>query len=307
MTDNVISVTELGIYAVLRVAGEDRHEFLQGQLTQDLDALSPTRSILAGWTTAKGRLLFVGQILDWKNAIHILIRSEIAEVVSRRLTMFVLRADVQIDLPELSVAGLVVDGSGSLSLGGLNVAPDPGAGAADDTVCVARVIGDPDRVWAIGGGQALDPIRQTAAEKTSGEYWSLANIRAGIAEIGQSTSETFIPQMVNLDLLDGVSFTKGCYVGQEIIARTQNLGRIKRRMYRFRSPTDASFEPGATLFGPGDATGKIVSCARDDDATELLAVLAIDSSDAAWFADEDRTRPLERQPLPYPVPAEPAQ
>ena len=132
--------------------------------------------------------------------------------------------------------------------------------------------------------------------------WTIRNIRAGIPEIQRATSEAFVPQMLNLDLLGGVSFTKGCYVGQEIVARTQNLGRIKRRMHRFRSESEHRFASGELMYGPDKATGKIVSCSHDGHATELLAVIAIDSSDKQWFADEGGTLPVEQQLLPYSIP-----
>ncbi len=302
MTVTVISVIDFKNHSLLRISGSDRHEFLQGQLTQDLNSLHPLRSTLAGWTTAKGRLLFIGQLMDWNDAIHIPISTAIAEPVARRLNMFVLRADVQIDFPDLRLAGLVVDNPETLSMSGLEVPPDAGACSADGTLCLARVTGDPTRLWAIGNAQAIGNLEDTPDLQASDTDWTLHNIRAGIPEIEMNTSEMYLPQMVNLDLLGGVSFTKGCYVGQEIIARTQNLGRIKRRMYRFRSETGHQFESGGLLYGPDNATGKIVSWGRAGDTTELLAVIAIDSADADWFADEDHTLPLERQPLPYVIP-----
>jgi folate-binding protein YgfZ len=302
MTANVISVIEFKNYSLLRISGKDRGEFLQGQLTQDLDALRPERSALTGWTTAKGRLLFVGPLLDWNEAIYIPVSAGIADQVARRLNMFVLRADVQIDSPDMRLAGLIMDNSDAFSMDAIEIPEGSGACSGDDSRYLARMTGDPTRLWAIGTAQAIGNICDATQMRAADEVWTLSNIRAGIPEIEINTSEMYIPQMVNLDLLNGVSFTKGCYVGQEIIARTQNLGRIKRRMYRFRIEADEQLESGGLLYGPDNATGKIVSWARDGDATELLAVIAMDASDSGWFADEARTVPLKQQPLPYEVP-----
>jgi folate-binding protein YgfZ len=154
---------------------------------------------------------------------------------------------------------------------------------------VIRTIGDPDRAWLIGpaaGSNDLKSIDDSA--------WVLGSIRAGLPFIVAATQELFVPQMLNLDRLGAISFDKGCYVGQEIIARTQNLGRIKRRMYGFRSDQATSLDPGMTIYGPDSATGKVVLAADN----ELLAVVPIDQSAGDWFADEERMLPLKPTPLP---------
>jgi len=258
------------------------------------------RSALTGWTSAKGRLLAVGQLMDWNESVYLSLPTTIAESVARRLRMFVLRADVQIDFPDLQSFGLVGENTDALEIDGLELPPEHGACRASDDLCVARIVGDPVRAWAIGNMRTIETT-MSGTDRITETEWLLHNIRAGIPAVAPETTETFVPQMLNLDLLGGISFTKGCYVGQEIVARTQNLGRIKRRMYRFRIETDQSCQPGQLLFGPDDATGRIVSCAPDNRATELLAVVPISASDDPWHTDEDRKIVLQRQPLPYPV------
>jgi folate-binding protein YgfZ len=209
---------------------------------------------------------------------------------------------VQIDFPpQLNLVGLITSATGPVTVNGLEVSLEPGACRSSATLCLTRVIGDPTRLWAIGTPEATVAIQTTTNNLLSAGDWTLHNIHAGIPEIQKNTSETFIPQMLNLDLLGGVSFTKGCYVGQEIVARTQNLGRIKRRMYRFRSESDHHFASGESLYGPDKTTGKIVSCHHDGQSTELLAVVAIDSAGRPWFADEGQSLPVEQQPLPYSI------
>jgi folate-binding protein YgfZ len=292
---NTISAVELCDYSVVRIAGADRREFLQGQLTQDIGEATPQQSVATGWTNAKGRLLCVGQLIDWHDAFYLPLPRDIAEGVARRLKMFVLRAKVTIDSPELGIAGLTGRAGEAIGVGALELPPESGAVRASAERCVARVAGDPQRAWVIGAVPAAD------FQMTEPVEWQRSNIRAGLPEITAGSSELFTPQMLNLDLLGAISFTKGCYVGQEIVARTQNLGRIKRRMYRFRVESTEPFHPGQLLYGPDDLTGKIVSCASDDTATEILAVIAIKSADDEWFTDAKRSIPVTRQPLPYTI------
>jgi len=303
MIANTIDAVKLEHYSVLRISGADRGEFLQGQLTQDVGEVTPQRSVLTGWTNAKGRLLVVGQLINWNNAFYLPLPADIAPGVAQRLGMFVLRADVAIDLPDLRISGLSSPIDEAIRIGDLELPPAPGACRAGDDVCLARMVGDPARAWLIGPGFINNQPAEDSPVIDDG-HWRLANIQAGLPEISAGSTEMFTPQMLNLDLLSAISFTKGCYVGQEIVARTQNLGRIKRRMYRFRAESGQDFVPGQLLFGPDDMTGKIVSCARDGAATELLAVIAIKSADDAWFADAKRSLPVDRRPLPYSISAD---
>jgi folate-binding protein YgfZ len=296
MNSNDINAYELDEYVILKISGADRRDFLQGQLTQDVGALSSEQSALTGWTNAKGRLLFVGQLIEWNDAIYLPLRAEIAAGVVRRLNMFVLRAEVSIELSDLRIAGLSGQPGGPISIGGIELPADPGACRSTDAACLARVAGDPARAWLIG-----DAGESSSAENSN--QWQRSNIFTGLPEITTGSSEQFTPQMLNLDLLGAISFTKGCYVGQEIVARTQNLGRIKRRMYRFRTETENAFEPGQALYGPDELTGKIVSCAREGAVTDLLAVIAIESAEKEWFADAERRTALDRKPVPYSITA----
>jgi len=125
--------------------------------------------------------------------------------------------------------------------------------------------------------------------------WKLSDIRAGLAQVYPETSEVFVAQMLNLDLIDGISFSKGCYTGQEIIARTQHLGRIKRRMHRLQLP-DAEWRIGQSLRLGDGRSGRLVEAIRSASGFEALAVLGAESN------ERDSTAvaavPL---PLPYPV------
>lgn len=303
LTDTTIRAIELDACRVLRIGGEDRLEFLQGQLTQDVTHIGQNDTARAGWASAKGRLFATGQLLGTDEALLWPLPADIVEGVARRLGMFRLRAQVDLAVVDWSVFGLCdLDPQAELSIGDLRIGPD---GVAATTNAVgARVLGDPARAWLCGPTDTLRQWCETGSYAAGAEAeWRLLDIRAGLPSIVAATSETFIPQMLNLDLLDGISFTKGCYVGQEIVARTQNLGRIKRRMYRFSAEGKTRLEPGATIYGPATATGKVVMTAPTSDGIELTAVIAIEQAEEEWFADEARTARLTQRPLPYVISA----
>jgi folate-binding protein YgfZ len=288
---------------LIRVAGADRASFLQGQLTQDIAAATATRSALCGWTTARGRLLLTGQLFDWRDCLWLSAPAATAEAVAQRLRLFVLRARVTVDVSEMAVAGLQGSAAvNALGMEGAGLPAVPLAVSAARDWLAGRVAGDPDRVLIIAEPEAADRLQSRFAS-TSGTdaSWLLADIRAGLPQILPETSDAFIPQMVNLDLIGGVSFNKGCYVGQEIVARTRHLGRIKRRMLRFRSATHIQAAPGATIFGTEREAGLVVSATQVPEGTELLAVTQLDAG-ARIFADEARQLELRRMELPYSIP-----
>jgi folate-binding protein YgfZ len=298
------NLLDLDRYSLLRVSGEDRITFLQGQLTQDLTRLTRDQSLLAGWATAKGRLLFVSQLMDWQDSVLVPVPAAMADAILRRLSMFTLRAKVEISIPDWYVGGVIgPQPAAPMMLNGTTVPPESGVCITHGETLLARVVGDPTRAWVISQNRPAPGFIDNSAPITADDdLWEAANIRAGIPQLSPDTAESFIPQMLNLDVLDGISFTKGCYVGQEIVARTQNLGRIKRRMYRFSTDSALAIPPGSTLYGPDDKTGKLVSIASSEATTELLAVLPITDSAQTWYADEPRQVALQSEPLPYALP-----
>jgi len=291
----------LASYTAIRIAGEDRATFLQGQLTQDVTVVSGARSALTGWTNAKGRLLIVAQLIDWQDAFWLPLPSDVASQVVARLRLFVLRSRVRIDLADVEVAGLMADLPDESSLPACG--QDAGDVASGARVCAARLIGDPNRMILLGDQQALaDEFDVTGACSRLESAWHLRNIRAGTPVIRSATLEAFVPQMVNLDLLDAISFAKGCYVGQEIVARTQNLGRIKRRMFRLQCDGAPDTGPGAALFSPDGKAGQIVDAAESDDGTEMSAVIRLSEIGKRLYADDASRHELRLLDLPYPIP-----
>jgi folate-binding protein YgfZ len=287
---------------ILQISGPDRQEFLQGQITQDIHVIDPLHSALAGWTTAKGRLLAFGQILPGPDAIWWPLPADIVAGVATRLGMFVLRANVQLEVTNLAVAGITgLNSAQAAHLGPIKLASSTGAAAAAQGLVAARMIGDPTRALLCGPSEQVNACcKDSGYAKVSRDEWHSADIAAGVPHVIAATADLFIPQMLNLDLLNSISFQKGCYVGQEIVARTQNLGRIKRRMYGFRTRA-CGLQPGAVIHGPDNATGKVVSVVTVNHMTALTAVIAIEHADGTWRTDEATGPELERMNFPYAV------
>ena len=209
------TISALGVGRIL-VAGADTEAFLQGQLTQDLRLLESNNSLLAGYCSAKGRLLAVLRLQRTTDGIVLELHRGVLESSLRRLRMFVLRARV-----------------------------------------------------------TLTELTSSAAE-TDDAIWRRAQIEQGIPTIFPATSDHFVPQMCNLDLLGGISYDKGCYTGQEVVARLHYLGQIKRRMFRARIAAAAN--PGQSIFdarGDAQTVGEIVDSIGDGGVHLSLAVLQL--------------------------------
>jgi len=258
-------------YATIHVHGEDAGAFLQSQLSSDVTAVSPDQGQLSAWHDAKGRVLAVLTVLPAAHGYLLVLPAALAEAVTRRLTMFVLRSRVRIE-PGPAVAGQT---GGPAPFSGRTASPDWAAESQDGTVAV-RLPG-PER-WLLAG-PAADAAEADAAAR---EAWEREAVRAGLPEVYPTTSGAFVAQMLNLDALGGVSFTKGCFPGQEIIARAHYLGRVKRGMRRFTAegPPPA---PGEAL--AGDASGSVVRAAATENGCEILAVVGTDAEGPFSLAD----------------------
>jgi tRNA-modifying protein YgfZ len=260
---------------VLRFTGPDSLSYLQGQVSNDTRRLAEGQSLFAAYSSPQGRVLTLMHLLPHSSGIVAILPRELVLPTLDGLRKFVLRAKVKIeDAGEfLSVAGQY--GRQLLESTGIATAPLGSGYTEKDGIGVAAVNGDPGRYWAIGAGEKLaehglagdqsqvDPVEHA---------WRLADIRAGLPQIYLATREAFVAQMLNLDLLDGISFSKGCYTGQEIIARTQHLGRIKRRLHRLQLPL-GQWSVGQTLRLSDGRAGRLTEVIRNSGGCEALAVL----------------------------------
>jgi len=295
---------------LLRFAGADALNFLQGQVSHDTRRLSEGSPLLAAYCTAQGRVVAVLHLLPHSSGVIALLPRELAPPTLERLRKFVLRAKVTLEDVSQQFGVVGEHGSQTLHAAGLRL-PDAAGYVEHAGIGVARIGADPSRYWVIGPAASL-AAHGLADDRGAGgslerveRDWRLADIRAGLAQVYAATSELFVPQMLNLDLTDGISFTKGCFTGQEIVARTQHLGRIKRRMFRLRLP-HGSWTAGQALLLTDGRAGRLTEIAPVGEEFEALAVLNLEAGAAdAEAAPGDAVEAVEL-PLPYPLRSAPA-
>jgi tRNA-modifying protein YgfZ len=288
----------------LRFAGLDAVSFLQGQISNDARRLGAGSPLLAAYSTPQGRVAALLHLLPHSSGIIALLPREIVLPTLERLRKFVLRAKVTI---EDAGEQFVVVGQHGIAAGGDGLPiPDSAQGYAEQNgIGVGRVGAESSRYWVIGEAAKLVnlgvPVDSGEAQRVEHD-WRLADIRAGLPQVYAATREMFIAQMLNLDLIDGISFTKGCFTGQEIIARTQHLGRIKRRLYRLRLPTD-TWAIGQAVRLTDGRSGRLTELAQTGDQFEALAVLSIAASEPSTESVDSESTPgtvIEATELPLP-------
>ena len=295
---------ELDQFSTLRVSGEDAQSFLQNLLSNDIKEVSATRAQYSSFNTAKGRML--ANFLIWMDGNDYLLQlpGTLAETLRKKLSMYVLRAKVKITRDEpiaLGVSGpsarLPVDSSELPVLGVIHAENTSVIKLGDTRFLLCTTTEKAEALW-----QTLSK----AARPAGSTCWDWLNIRAGIPVILEKTQEEFVPQMVNFDLIGGINFKKGCYPGQEIVARMHYLGKLKRRMYLAHIDGDA--KPGDDLYSEdmaGQASGKIANAAPSPiGGYDVLAVMQIASHDAHEVHLGSLQGPaLSFEPLPYSLPS----
>lgn len=291
-------------HGLVAFEGPDARTFLQGQVTQDLARLAPEHALTAAFQTAAGRVVAILRLLaDGENVLAVLPRV-LAAPVAARLARYTLRARVRVRDASAHyrfrrLAGIDY-ASACARYGARPPAAVPGAARCARAPGLHLVERAGGRTLIVAAGDARldgEESRDAAAD------WVAAALAAGDPEVGSATTEAFTAHMLNLDLLDAVSFTKGCYVGQEIVARTQHRGRVKRRLFRYRleEPGAGSPPPQTPLSFGATRVGETALAGRTPRGIECLAVVQLDARDLA-LVDDDGRRYLP-EPLPYPVPS----
>ncbi|TJY63084.1 folate-binding protein YgfZ [Sinimarinibacterium sp. CAU 1509] len=270
---------------LLRASGADAREFLQGQLSSDLRKLSPQAAQISSYNSPKGRMLAVLHLIQDEESVLIELHASIASAVIGRLRMFVLRSRVTLDEPgpALRSIGLIgPDAASALAALGLST-PDAAMACSrnGDGLCALRRHGATPRYSVVGPGAAVEAAAQTLSRSCTlnldapFEVWRRAQIEAGEPVVVTATSDHFVPQMANLDQLGGIAFDKGCYTGQEIVARLHYLGNLKRRL--FVCDLDGAAPQAGDDVLSGDSTvGEIVDAVGDGHSAIASAVLQLE-------------------------------
>ena len=289
---------------LLQVRGVDARSFLDAQLTRNVPP--PGVASLAGYCSPKGRLLASAVVWADAETVSLLLSADIADAIAKRLRMYVLRAKATID----ASTGYAATGHAGSAAGPDALPPAVATLAPWATVDVE------DRTWvrfpdAAGRARYLrvapEASESADADAIDARTWRWLDIRAGLPRVTLGTQESFVPQMLNLEALDGVDFKKGCFPGQEIVARSQYLGKLKRRMALASiDGTDAPPAPGTDVWNTRDAEpcGLVVEAERGDDgriaALIELPIASFASADLHVGRADGPAVTLE--PLPYPLP-----
>lgn len=287
-------ICDLSHIGLIRVQGDDAAEFLQNQLTNDISLVTENKAQLSAWCNPKGRVIVTFLINQYAGAYYLSLSADLVEPVLKKLRMYVLRSKVELE----DVTGKVVH----FGTAGSHLEEDwdhccDGELPQED-YDVATVMGDISMVKLPGGvarykvfGPVDSSIRlwnklNVRAAPVSGGSWEYLNIAAGLPMVTAASSEAWIPQMLNLQLIGGVSFKKGCFPGQEVVARLKYLGKNKRRVYRLHFATDQAPAVGELVVtnGADGEVGKILNAVRNPEGkVEALAVLRIDLASQPLF------------------------
>ncbi len=301
---------DLSHFSLLYFSGEDSRAFLHSQLSSDVQKLAMATAQYSSYCTPKGRVL--ASFLLWQSAegYFAQLHGGLRESVQNQLTKFVLRSKVKIsDASGTHISlGLAGNNAEMLAKKCFVTIPQSVLGAAhDESVTLIRLSSDRFQIiTAAEQAAALWEKLSRSATAVGNQCWDWLNIRNGIPVITSATQEQFVPQMLNMEIIGAVSFNKGCYPGQEVIARTQHLGMLKRRMYLANIRSENSPQPGDVLFSgnvKSQTSGMIVNgAASPEGGYDVLAVIQIATArteDAHWKSPGGPI--LKLLPLPYSV------
>jgi tRNA-modifying protein YgfZ len=320
MNGGHLQSVELDDLGALRIAGTDAERFLQGQLSNDLGRLSAQRSLLGGLHNPQGRTIALLRIVQLAPGdLLALLPRELAASVATRLSKYVLRAKVKVtdESPSWHITGLVACGlSTPMHSQSQQIPPSPLAAYPALTAEQRRLgerivvcVGEQPARWLViepsasthasdaPAPQGDDVLAQSVRAKR--EIWRELDIIAGLPQVYAATSEEFVAQMLNLDVVGAIAFDKGCYTGQEVIARAHYRGRVKRRLQRFRSRRPIDLQPGDVgELADGRAFKVVEAVCLEDGRCEFLAVAPLPSAEPELSASTPPDAMLERVSAP---------
>lgn len=301
-------LTDLSHYGLLGAEGDDAATFLQNQLTNDIRSLDDGLSQLAGYCTPKGRLLGIFRLFGDGTRFYLRMPAEIVEPLHKRLQMFVLMSKVTLTPADEALQRIGIAGPRAGAALEKHLGTRPGGVDAvirQDPFCVVQVPGE-QRYEIYAPAKQLAALWQSLESElkpVGADAWPLLDILNGVPTVYEATVEHFIPQMVNLERIGGVSFKKGCFPGQEVVARMHYRGQSKRRMFRFACPGEAP-APGTPVMAAGGdkprEAGEVVDARRHPDGNcQGLAVLQTAGREQTLCLGDDHGAELQILDLPY--------
>lgn len=301
------AITWLVHQGVMSARGADPTKFLQGQMTCDVEKITPDISTLGARCNPKGRMQSSFRLLRPSENEYLLcmnrelVAGQVSELSKYAVFFKTALTDASSEWVGLGLWG--PDAQDALRTADLEVPGRSNEVAHTGGTLVVRLGEDAFEIWlpTAEAQPTLDKLCQSATPAAT-EEWQVRQIRAGIGEVTQPTYESFIPQMLNLQQLGGVSFRKGCYTGQEIVARMEYLGKLKRRMYRLLLAGETPPAAGTPIVDrdTGKLLGEVVIAARSSHIVEMLAVLQKDAAQLTTMTVADSGGPLlTMADLPY--------
>lgn len=280
------------LYKLITVSGADAVQFLQGQLTQDVAQLTEKRSMPAACCNPQGRVITTMRLVSLGADTGLILLPEMVEPVIALFSKYRMRSDVKFDQSGDEWAQFALEKDADLALlQSTGHLPDANDSVMKDDILSVRYASSGRFVELFGRKNALESRRLQFDAPLANDAWQGALIRAGVAVISGANSEKFTPHMLNLDRLGAISFDKGCYTGQEVVARTEHLGSSKRRLMRYRCAAN-SIEVGDGLMDEDRQVGKVVNVSGED----LLAVTPVAVHDKALQLGGEVAEPVG---LPY--------
>jgi tRNA-modifying protein YgfZ len=303
---------ELGATGLISVEGDDAATFLHAQLTSDVAGLTVAKTQYSGYCSPKGRLLATFLVWRLQDRVCLQLPLGLSETIRARLARYVLRAKVK--LSDMRSAWTLFGVSGRDAAAAVGHITDTRSIALHDVVAAAGIAAtrvSATRYLILASAVQASAVRaalETVAHESPEEAWHRLDIEAGIPWITEATQDAYVPQMVNLDLIGALTYSKGCYPGQEIVARTHYLGRVKQRMHRIHLSGAEAPAPGDPLysarFGNDQASGTVVNAAaraqNSHDALAVIQITALDAGSLHWKSPDGP--PVELLSLPYEVP-----
>ncbi|WP_273429920.1 folate-binding protein YgfZ [Chitinibacter tainanensis] len=299
------TITPLSHFGLIRFQGEETQPFLQGQLSSDIRALPAGGIQYSSYSTPKGRMQATFMVIRHGDEYLLQLDQAILPALQKRLSMFILRSKTKASTAEeLGQIGVAGPHAQAILSGLFGTLPATFSSAMHGDVQLIAL--ENQRYQLLAPASALpalwEQLRAAGATPAGTAVWTLSEIQAGVPWVTAATQEEFVPQMANLELIGGISFTKGCYPGQEIVARTQYLGKLKRRMFRMQVDCDSA-TAGMDVFSSemnGQASGKILLAAPSPTGgMEVLVVAQIASLEHGLHLGAVDGPALHNLPLPY--------
>lgn len=299
----------------IEVSGDDAGDFLQGQFSSDIKQLDEASWQFSSYCNPKGRILALLYIYRKGDNYRLILPADIADATLKRLQMYVLRSKVKLHLSDELLLGLCSSSADTLG----NILPtipqQPFSMQYADELAILRVGDSPARIMISAAAADISKLWQsatTALDAAGSERWRHLDIISGYPQVFATTKEMFIPQMLNLDALHGINFKKGCYPGQEIVARMHYLGKLKKRMYLgsviiHAADMDKMPKPGDPVYSDSfgsQAAGNVVDAVDTGNDTYILLLSAqitsADNNDFHIMSADGAS--IELEALPYPLP-----